>query len=422
MEIRKEPTTGDYERLADSHKSNPYLRYKGSLFICFFIIGLINNNGYVIIASSAQDMATAFDHKNLMSMFQLCLILFSSLVRVINSKYLLHFRHKSKILSVAIAWTVGNLLYASAFYIDNNSLALTIALTSTLIIGAFTSVGDCTIIGFMKALPPDVISGYSSGTGFAGISGTALYLGSDLLSIPFKYVCLGVIPLFAIYVYCFFYIVHIKGIAETEHLVENKGDDAVRNQPIGIEAEIEDDEAKINDNLSWMGIMKGLKYVGGPITNLAAVYFLEYMCTTSFAERANPSDKSNPNFFIKEAQVLLMLSYQIGVFISRSSLSLFKLSKVFILTSLQLINWLIFASIAYFKWLDIRLQLLIMVWVGLMGGCSYVNCMYLILENKDLEKKDVELTINLASWFNDMGILAASISSLMVSLYIIPDK
>ena len=37
-------------------------------------------------------------------------------------------------------------------------------------IGSF--LGDPTILGFMKAFPPDVISGYASGNGAAGIVGT----------------------------------------------------------------------------------------------------------------------------------------------------------------------------------------------------------------------------------------------------------
>jgi hypothetical protein len=41
--------------------------------------------------------------------------------------------------------------------------------------------------------------------------------------------------------------------------------------------------------------------------------------------------------------------------------------------------------------------------VGLMGGCAYVNVYYLILESKDIVKKEKELSVNLSTIMNDTG-------------------
>jgi hypothetical protein len=40
-------------------------------FVAIFIIGLFNNNGYVLVAGGAEELATDFDKTNLMPMFQL---------------------------------------------------------------------------------------------------------------------------------------------------------------------------------------------------------------------------------------------------------------------------------------------------------------------------------------------------------------
>ncbi len=116
------------------------------------------------------------------------------------------------------------------------------------------------------------------------------------------------------------------------------------------------------------------------------------------------------------------MSYQIGVFISRSSFYFFKVRRVWIMTYLQAINFSIFFSIAYWKWLSIEYQLPLMVWVGLMGGCSYVNCLYVILKSPQLSKSQKEVAINVASFFDDIGILSASFFAIFISNFVIQNK
>ena len=55
-----------------------------------------------------------------------------------------------------------------------------------------------------------------------------------------------------------------------------------------------------------------------------------------------------------------------------------------------------------------------MIWVGLMGGCSYVNVVFNILEKKDVGKAEKELAMNICTCFNDVGVLLASIFVLIM--------
>ncbi len=78
--------------------------------------------------------------------------------------------------------------------------------------------------------------------------------------------------------------------------------------------------------------------------NLGLVYFLEYVCLTSYAERfiakmvKEHPDRKN-EFIFEHGFPIFSLCYQVGVFFSRSSLSLVKIRKVQILTILQAINF-----------------------------------------------------------------------------------
>lgn len=56
-----------------------------------------------------------------------------------------------------------------------------------------------------------------------------------------------------------------------------------------------------------------------------------------------------------------------------------------------------------------------MAWVGIMGGSTYVNVMYNILESPELPKNEKELALTLTGVCNDIGILLASLLSLLLA-------
>jgi CLN3 protein len=55
-----------------------------------------------------------------------------------------------------------------------------------------------------------------------------------------------------------------------------------------------------------------------------------------------------------------------------------------------------------------------MIWVGLMGGGAFVNVMYQILESTTLKRTEKELALTMTSICDDMGILTASLLSLLL--------
>lgn len=57
-----------------------------------------------------------------------------------------------------------------------------------------------------------------------------------------------------------------------------------------------------------------------------------------------------------------------------------------------------------------------MIWVGCMGGTSYVNVIYNIQRSKKLKRTEKELAVMILMVFNDVGILSASILALVLSL------
>jgi hypothetical protein len=56
-----------------------------------------------------------------------------------------------------------------------------------------------------------------------------------------------------------------------------------------------------------------------------------------------------------------------------------------------------------------------MLWVGLMGGGSYVNINYLVVSGSFLPQNCKELCMNINSMVNNIGIMFATILAMVVS-------
>ena len=122
-------------------------------------------------------------------------------------------------------------------------------------------------------------------------------------------------------------------------------------------------------------------------------------------------------FVLVQAFVILNFCYQVGVFLSRSSLQFFVVERTWIVTLLQLINFLFFMLNAFFLFCDqIYVLFVMMVWVGCMGGTSYVNVIYKIQRSLKLKHTEKELAVMILMVFNDVGVFSASLLALVLSL------
>ena len=65
-------------------------------------------------------------------------------------------------------------------------------------------------------------------------------------------------------------------------------------------------------------------------------------------------------------------------------------------------------------WESLYVTCPVLVWVGLMGGGSYVNVLHGILDLKTLDKTEKEMALSLTLLFNDTGIFLAATVSLVL--------
>jgi len=86
-----------------------------------------------------------------------------------------------------------------------------------------------------------------------------------------------------------------------------------------------------------------------------------------------------------------------------------------ILTIIQSFNFLFWLLNTIFLFLTNLYALFpLMIFVGLMGGASYVNVMYQMLESPKLSRNERELAVTVTSMCTDAAILTASVTSLIL--------
>jgi len=435
MEGKKNEEHLDIENPNNNSKENdPYASKKALIYACFIFIGLVNNLGYVLIITSAQQFASKLNNETLIAFYPLALILFNSISRFMNSKYCITISYFKRILGLSIYFCFGYLfLFTILTIIDyskdfDQTLAFFLSLIPAIIMGTGQSFGEATFLGYIRTFPEDYVSGWSSGTGFAGVFGASLSLIFKIITEQFdlKNLYLIISPVTILFFFAFYITFRIKTNIDNKRKIENENEtennfsNSLPERPSDL---LDNNNSKATDvsqnkKMSLENFPLVFKYGKRYILNLLIVYFLEYTICSGLCERANHFGyiDSRGTFFEKAQYETFLLCYQIGVVISRSSLFIFKYLKfVELLNLFQIVNfvfWFIEAmkGIISNQWICFASLILL----GLCGGGVYVGCFYFILNDNHIPADYKELCLNICTIFVDFGVLLSSITCIVL--------
>ena len=382
-------------------------------FLLTFSVGLVNNLGYVMVGTGAQILADRFDYDNLMPLVTFMLVGFDMFMQCANVRWFLHIPHIIRFLFVTA-------MSATAYVLMSISSAATsdwgffLGLFAAVLMGLSQCWGEAVMLGFLKSFPSELVTGWGSGTGFAGVGGTLLWVAYRAGKVPTFIVYLSVLPLFALYLGSLFYLNSVRkrfaNVKKEKEITDVDSELIMTDTPNTNEAIT---EATGNAAFSIKMISFAIRKVWWWAGNLGAVYFLEYCINTGFADRASLRHGTS-DFFAENSFIILSLCYQLGVFFSRSSLRLFKVKKVWILTLLQLINFGVWWGEAMHIFLGVWGEFVWMLWVGCLGGACYVNVAYLILHTDRLAQQYKEPGLNFSLLCNNVGVMLAAAFSLLL--------
>ncbi|EFN70074.1 Battenin [Camponotus floridanus] len=372
--------------------------------LAFWILGLCNNYGYVVMLSAAHDIldikfsdkdnSTLNTNGTNMTGIRMCNTVSTGAILLADILPSLAIKMIAPFLPFLVHARLATcvLFSAAGFLMVSLSTVEWLALLGVVITSLSSGLGEATLLGYSNQFSKQVISTWSSGTGGAGVIGALSYASlATVLSVENTLLVMLIVPL-------------LQGITfwcVLKHPVHTKiSINGVENQ----EQIIKVPEKSIRDKFKLIPGL--LKYM----IPLGLVYLFEYFINQGLYELI---EFDNIWLTQHEQYRWLQVDYQIGVFISRSSVNVVTINKIWIMSVFQLINVIILLFETLFYYIpNIWIVFALVLWEGLLGGGAYVNTFFRI--STEIPKTDRETSLEIATMSDAIGIALAGWLSMPV--------
>ncbi|KAL1493451.1 hypothetical protein ABEB36_011500 [Hypothenemus hampei] len=331
--------------------------------IAYWILGLCNNYGYVVMLTAANDIISQYeepeesskirDNCKYMSTGAILLadILPSLIIKLAAPfiPFVIHFR-------VAVCV----LLAASGYLSVAFSKTIFVSILGVVLTAICSGLGEVTYLQYCSFYKKSVISAWSSGTGGAGVIGALSY--SLLQSIGMQTALLIMLIIPTLTAISFWIILP----APSEHDIA---------AALEIQKKVNEDEIK-QPKETFFRKLKLIPALLKYIIPLGLVYLFEYFINQGTFEIIQIP---NSSVSVDSQYRWLQVTYQVGVFISRSSVNLIHIKQIWIMAVLQGMNVIIFTTEAIYYYIpNFYIIVALVLWEGLLGGLAYVNTYYRI--------------------------------------------
>ena len=146
---------------------------------------------------------------NLINLYR-SLILFSSLTRFVNARFLIKMKHLTRMLINSTDMAIGFIVISFACTYNKVVASFYVSLVASVILGTVSAFGESTVLGFCKGFPSTFVGFFGSGTGFAGVFGSGFILILQSLNLSNGEIFFIMSPACIIYFLSFFWINRMK--------------------------------------------------------------------------------------------------------------------------------------------------------------------------------------------------------------------
>ncbi|XP_033188049.1 battenin [Bombus vosnesenskii] len=380
-------------------------------FAAFWILGLCNNYGYVVMLSAAHDIleskfgttmepVTEFTNGTVTTTnttgIRSCNTLSTGAILLADILPSLAVKTITPFLPFYVHARLATcvLFSAAGFLMVSLSTTEWLAILGVVVTSLSSGLGEVTLLSYSHQYPKQVIATWSSGTGGAGIIGALSYASLTMwLSNEDTLLVMLIVPIIQGIT---FWLVLVHPPQSSIPITKN----GIDSQEHIIEIPRKSFKEKIN-------LVPGLmKYM----IPLGLVYLFEYFINQGLYELIEFDD-----IWLTHAEQYrwLQVDYQIGVFISRSSVNLITINKIWIMALLQFINVIILLFETLFYYLpSIWIVFAFVLWEGLLGGGAYVNTFYRM--STEIPRADRKISLGIATMADSIGIALAGWLSMPV--------
>ncbi|XP_070578082.1 battenin-like [Ptychodera flava] len=401
----------------------------------FWLFGLCNNYSYVIMLSAAHDILShhatpivpisnsstittlsptskspgsqRFDCNPLSSGVILLADIIPTLVIKFSAPLFVHHIPYGIRIAVCVLFAAASFLMVGLFEpVWLNIIGVACASVSS-------GFGEITFLSLSAFYDKNVVSTWSSGTGGAGVFGALSYAGLTSAGLSSKQTVLLmlVVPLAeAVSYWCLLSRrpgnFSTAGDKQLLHIQENSDD----REPLLEES----GRAKPTEHMTMKEKIMLIKPLLRFMMPLMVVYIAEYFINQGLIELIYFH-----GIWLTHAEQYrwFQVDYQLGVFVSRSSVNIIQIKKIWILSILQFINVAIILSQIFLLYIpNIWILFALVFYEGLLGGSAYVNTFYRI--SIEVEQEHKEFSMGVASVADTFGVTVAGAVAVPVHNYL----
>ena len=380
--------------------------------IAFWLLGLCNNFGYVIMLSAAFDILRKQQGKNTddsdhegfkCNPTSTGLVLLADVLPALLVKITAPFYMQRVNYHIRVALCI--VLFMTSLVIVAYSGSVPVSLLGVIFASISSGIGEITFLAFSSYYTKVVISFWSSGTGMAGLAGSLAYAGMTQLGLSSKTTLLLLLSVGLIWAISFWVILLMP---EQAKICCNRSNHGENESLLG-------DESRNNsqqDRVSYMPLLSKLEMMK-PLLRFMVPLFLVYLA--EYTINQGLYELLYYDTWLKQAQQYrwYQVDYQLAVFISRSSIQLVALKNILVPTFIQwgiLVLLIVEASVPFMKHIWITLGIVFLE--GLCGGAVYVNAFTMISETSTAGNR--EFRMGAASMADSFGITLAGLISIPI--------
>ncbi|KAI0891306.1 Batten's disease protein Cln3 [Annulohypoxylon nitens] len=378
-----------------------------SVLVAFWLFGLINNVLYVIILSAAQDLVGSDVPKGLVLLADVL----PSFLTKLTAPY---FIHKAPYWLRTIAFVVTSSLGMFMIALTPPDKSVGAKMAGVILASLSSGAGELSFLGLTHYYGHMSLAAWGSGTGAAGLVGAGLYvLFTDWIGLTVRTSLLASAFLPIIMLMSFFLILPRGPLRE--------GKDAKEYHPVldeePRENDIEDDISTVNATSSLLSprpsaastsaahhhhsgasskfktnIRRAKSLFFPYMLPLLLVYVAEYTINQGVSPTLLFPLESTPFKEYRDFYPMYGFLYQLGVFISRSSIAFLRVRHLYFPSFLQVGNLVLLTLHALLPFIpSIYIVFIIIFWEGLLGGAVYVNTFAEIMENVPMSEREFSL-------------------------------
>ncbi|EGV63592.1 batten's disease protein Cln3 [Yamadazyma tenuis ATCC 10573] len=371
------------------------------IFISFLGFGLLNNILYVVILSAAVDLVGSQTPKAVVLLSD---ILPAFIIKLFAPFFIHMIPYQTRIWSLVFLSSIGMLVISFSAETSISSKIFGICMASL-----SSGLGELTFLQLTHYFTEVYsIGGFSMGTGLAGLGGSFIFLlltnilglSTSTTLLIFSIIPLGFIGLF--------YFVLPSSIPE--HTQYEELPTSSTSMP---PKQVSEPAMLIVKNHITKTIGE-IKPLFRPfMIPLCTVYISEYVINQGISPNLLFPLKDLPSWLFnsyRDIYVVYGFLYQLGVFISRSSINIgIRFKKLHVLSILQFVNVVILVnqSILYFPFSSIWPLLILILYEGLLGGLAYVNTFLSVSEETPKSKR--EFSMGCVGMSDSLGIVIAGL-------------